>query len=1042
MSLNLYFLGWDEPLVKLATERLLAGWKEGVPDLSKCLIVTPTRQSGRRLGESLVKYAAERDSGIFPPRIATPDFFLRNRDPKIKVASNFEMIAAWIDVLSGCRQDKLSALKISKRKDARWAMGLAGKFCELRNLLAESGYIIGDMPKLGLEAGLQEIERWKALAELESAYLRKLGKLGIKDANLAEIESEPLLAEIEKYDRIILIGVCDPMPLAIKKIASLCGSSTKKLDRADLGVSVPREAKMHRADQTVSVPGEDKMHRADLGGGVLGNAKLDRADLGVSVPREAKMHRADLGGGVLGNAKLDRADLEGGVPGEEKSKNVEVWVYAPEEMSGKFDEWGCPIPEKWEKSEVVFRGTEDRIRLAGNPEAQADEIIRILHEQKKTFSSNDAAVSVLNENIFPYVEKAFSDAGVKTYNPGGESVATTPVFNLIMTFANLAEKENYESFSAFIRNPDFLKYLASENSGFVPLNLLKELDEYQNEHLPERLDDFSGKCSTGPGHLRCRPRRVNILPVKNELDIAVNTVVALIRRFKETPFTEFMRGFLSEIYRTREIKDSDEDRQMFVSSAELVSDMISELEESATDSFGLCASDKLRLFMSLLKKGKIYPQHDADALALQGWLELPWESADTLVIAGMNEGYVPDSVVGDVFLPDLPREKLGLKSNRRRFARDIYLMTSIIESRRNGKLFCIAGKTDVSGDPLKPSRLFFLCPSELLVERVDKLFGTPTDKKQKPLARKLLWKLKPGKEKIPDVLSVTDFKNYLNCPFRFYLKKILKMEEVDDRKTEMDQMDFGNFCHRALDNFCKDENLRKSRNQEEIKVFLLLEAERLVKAQFGSSLPLSLLIQLESVKQRLAKFAEIQAGENCAGWEILHAEYKLGNGKGIELGGMMIKGKIDRIDRHADGTIRILDYKTSDKAESPENTHVKVARVDAGLAQYAVFEKDGKLKCWVDLQLPLYQLLLEKEGNFKGGKIVCGYFNLPKAVSDTGIEIWEGMGDSYLKDAEKCATGVIESIRGGIFWPPSENIRYDDFENLFFGSPLDAVEEI
>lgn len=938
MAFQLHFLGWDEPLVKFATERLMSGWTEGVPDLERILIVTPTRQSGRRLGESLVRYAAERDSGIFPPRIVTPDFFLRNPDPKIKVASDFEMNAAWIDVLSKCRQEKLSALKISKRTDARWAMGLAGKFCELRNLLAESGYIIGDMPKLGLEAGLQEIDRWKALADLESAYLRKLDKLGMKDANVAEIESEPFSGEIEKYDRIILIGVCDPMPLAIKKLEKIADS-----------------------------------------------------------------------------------------------KNVEVWVYAPEEMSGKFDEWGCPIPEKWEKSEVVFGGTEDRIRLAGNPEAQADEIIRILHEHKKTFTSNDAAVSVLNENIFPYVEKAFSDAGVKTYNPGGDSIATTPVFNLIMTFANLAEKENYESFAAFIRNPDFLKYLASENKDFVPLNLLKELDEYQNEHLPERLDDFfrseKNKSSTG------------ILPVKNELDIAVNAVTALIRRFKETYFTEFMHGFLSETYRGREIKDSDVDGQKFVSAAEFINEKISELEESAIDSFGLAASDKLRLFMSLLKKGKIYPQHDIDALALQGWLELPWESAETLVIAGMNEGYVPDSVVGDVFLPDLPREKLGLRSNRRRFARDIYLMTSIIESRKNGKLFCIAGKTDVSGDPLKPSRLFFLCPPDVLVERVDKLFGTPTDKKQKPLARTLLWKLKPKKEKVPEVLSVTDFKNYLNCPFRFYLKNVLKMEEVDDRKTEMDQLDFGNVCHRALDNFCKDENLRKSRNAEEIKEFLHVEAERLVKAQFGKRLPLSLLIQLESVKQRLAKFAEVQAGESGAGWEILHTEYKLGNGKGVELAGMTVKGKIDRIDRHADGTIRILDYKTSDKAEAPESTHVKFARVDAGLVEYAVLEIDKKLKCWTDLQLPLYQLLLEKEGNFKDGKIVCGYFNLPKAISDTGIEIWDGMGDVYLKDAEKCASGVIENIRNGIFWPPNENVKYDDFEKLFFGSPLDAVEE-
>ncbi|MCX6984888.1 MAG: hypothetical protein NT118_09090, partial [Lentisphaerae bacterium] len=256
MPLQLHFLGWDKPFVALATERLMADWTEGVPDLSRFLIVTPTRQSGRRLGESLVKYAAERNSGIFPPRIVTPDFFLRNLDPKIKVASDFEMNAAWIDVLSACRQDKLSALKISKRKDARWAMGLAGKFCELRNLLAENGFIIGDMPKLGLEAGLQEIERWKALADLESAYLRKLGKLGIKDANIAEIESEPLSGEIEKYDRIILIGVCDPMPLAIKKLDLLCGSSIKKIYRADQAVSDPGEAKLDRADQAVSDPRE------------------------------------------------------------------------------------------------------------------------------------------------------------------------------------------------------------------------------------------------------------------------------------------------------------------------------------------------------------------------------------------------------------------------------------------------------------------------------------------------------------------------------------------------------------------------------------------------------------------------------------------------------------------------------------------------------------------------------------------------------------------------------------------------------------------
>ena len=58
-----------------------------------------------------------------------------------------------------------------------------------------------------------------------------------------------------------------------------------------------------------------------------------------------------------------------------------------------------------------------------------------------------------------------------------------------------------------------------------------------------------------------------------------------------------------------------------------------------------------------------------------------------------------------------------------------------------------------------------------------------------------------------------------------------------------------------------------------------------------------------------------------------------------------ITGRIDRVDRHADGRYRVIDYKTADTPVSPETSH-----------------RRGKQKQWIDLQLPLYHQLLRGEG--------------------------------------------------------------------------------
>lgn len=46
-----------------------------------------------------------------------------------------------------------------------------------------------------------------------------------------------------------------------------------------------------------------------------------------------------------------------------------------------------------------------------------------------------------------------------------------------------------------------------------------------------------------------------------------------------------------------------------------------------------------------------------------------------------------------------------------------------------------------------------------------------------------------------DSLHVTAFKDYLACPYRFYLKHVLELEVLNDRSIELSARWFGTVAH-------------------------------------------------------------------------------------------------------------------------------------------------------------------------------------------------------------------------------------------------------
>ncbi|MGH7996267.1 MAG: PD-(D/E)XK nuclease family protein, partial [Opitutaceae bacterium] len=503
---------------------------------------------------------------------------------------------------------------------------------------------------------------------------------------------------------------------------------------------------------------------------------------------------------------------------------------------------------------------------------------------------------------------------------------------------------------------------------------------------------------------------------------------------------------LCELYGSRRPIPGSRADERFEASASAWMDVV---DACASAEDALKGEDAWELALGLFGGERHSEDKAPGAVELQGWIELLWEDSPHVIVAGFNDGRVPEAVSGDPFLPDALRAQLGLRTNRSRLARDAYLLQALVKCREGGgRLDLLLGKTSAAGDPLRPSRLLFLCPDEELPGRVKALFREPAPAAPGPPWTRA-WRLVPpvpGSLAPPKRLGVTALRRWLACPFRFYLSEVLGMAAVDPAKAELDAADFGTLCHSALEAMGREAGLADCADPRVLRDFLLAELDRQVGRRFGPELPVPLIVQIESARQRLGRVAEAQAAECAAGWRIEAVERKLK----LAIAGVEIVAKIDRIDRHRDtGAVRVLDYKTADAARDPEQAHLRPRRADESPPDWALCRVAGSqsgrrrsgnpTRIWADLQLPLYRHALAAEFPELG---LCGYFNLPKAAGAGGFAWWDPYPPELQESALCCAEGVCGAIAAGRFWPPNERIRPegDDFAELFHRGAAASVD--
>lgn len=687
--------------------------------------------------------------------------------------------------------------------------------------------------------------------------------------------------------------------------------------------------------------------------------------------------------------------------------HVAALIHAPQSLADRFDDAGCFIPEKW--FDLPLDLDEDSVRVVDRPRDQAQAVLRIIDEAASpprpgatplATTPDQITVGMGDETLGPTIQRWLDLAGVPSRLASDRPVTQTRPAVLLAALGRYAGGERFDDLASLLRHPDLGNYLQKQlkDQGNGIHGWLTLLDDYATRHLQAKV--------TQPWLGNPKVHQ----PLKTVRDTVHDAAHELLLSAEERPLPDWsgpIAETLEQVYSFAELNPHHADDSGLIRALTQITRVLreqAELDPASPITPRLTFPDAARLTLARLAEQDLPPEGGDPAVELLGWLELQLDDAPVLIVTGFNEGHVPHSRNADAFLPDHVRSSLGLEDNRRRHARDLMLLHSILASREHVTL--IAGRRDQDDNPLKPSRLLLSGDVQQAARALSRFYPAAHQRTDSPPRITLLEHGGENRvvtplqraEETPTQLRITAFRDYLACPHCFYIKHVLKLETIEDRATELDALAFGNVAHEILRHLGENPPIDLTR-EDETRRFLLGILDDTMLAQYGPNPRAAVRIQHEHLRRRLARFAQWQAAESKKDWVIQHVETELKHRIEVDGQPFTITGRIDRIDYHPEHGHRVLDYKTGNSAKNPGETH----------------KSRGQ---WIDLQLPLYHLLAREIGIEKPK---LGYILLPKDEPELAPANW---GEPELQSAIDRAKEVIRAIRAGDFSVSTANKKH------------------
>lgn len=294
------------------------------------------------------------------------------------------------------------------------------------------------------------------------------------------------------------------------------------------------------------------------------------------------------------------------------------------------------------------------------------------------------------------------------------------------------------------------------------------------------------------------------------------------------------------------------------------------------------------------------PQGGHPRLFIWGLIEGRLQRADRMILAGLNEGQWPQLPSPDPWLAPMLRRRLGLPGLDRPSGLAAHDFASalgagevlITRSQRQGTAPTVASRLLLRLEALVGDRSLMAGDGDY-AELAAALDGCAAPQ---PIARPAP---APPREKRPTRLSVTEVDTLLADPFAFYARNALGLYRLDPLDAEPTPAWRGTMVHAVLERWLK-QGMASTDSVDPLLDELLAGpgVSPLLRALWAPRLRPALRWAVEEMVRMQREEGRVP---------ILAASEERGE---ISIDGIRLSGKPDRIDRLAEGSLAVIDYKT------------------------------------------------------------------------------------------------------------------------------------
>ena len=249
---------------------------------------------------------------------------------------------------------------------------------------------------------------------------------------------------------------------------------------------------------------------------------------------------------------------------------------------------------------------------------------------------------------------------------------------------------------------------------------------------------------------------------------------------------------------------------------------------------------------------------------------------------------------------------------------------------------------------------------------------------------------------LPAVISATQLEALRACPYRFYARAVLRLDEPEELEQTLAKRDYGTWLHAVLHHFHSqrrigaDDSAQLAQAADAITLELGLDAGELLpfRASFDRLVPL---------------YLDWLAPREAQGWFWAdgESEHRLAP---PALGGLQLRGRLDRLDHGPDGAQQLLDYKTGQAAGLSRK--VKTPLEDTQLMFYAALLGGGE-------QLSAAYLPLDEAGKLKEvahPQVHQSVAVMLPSLGDEWQRLREGAALPALGEGEVCETCEMRGL--------------------------------